>query len=301
MDRLRAMEVFVDVVEAGSLTAAAERMGISAPMVGKHIRALEERLGAAVLMRTTRRQSLTELGRGYYERCKLILDQVRMAETSAQALRETPRGRLRISAPVSFGTACLAPALVDYLAAHPEISVEMVLSDRVVDLVEDGFDVAIRIGTLADSGLIARPLAPYSMIICAAPSYLARAGKPKTPADLLNHQCLGFTHWRHRGGWRLGRKDIDKGQVPVSRFESNHGPALRMAALEGFGLVMQPRILVAHDVAAGRLVALLKNDLPEAMPVNLVYPRDRQQLPKLRTFIEFVLKRFGKTLECRAP
>src|SRR5437868_3520580 len=123
MDRLRAMEVFVDVVEAGSLTAAAERLGMSAPMVGKHIRALEDRLGAAVLMRTTRRQSLTELGRGYYERCKLILDQVRMAETSAQALRETPRGRLRISAPVSFGTACLAPALVDYLAAHPEVSV----------------------------------------------------------------------------------------------------------------------------------------------------------------------------------
>jgi DNA-binding transcriptional LysR family regulator len=299
MDRLLGMEVFVDVVEAGSLTAAADKLGMSAPMVGKHIRALEARLGAAVLMRTTRRQSLTEVGRGYYERCKLILDEIRAADTSAQAMRDTPRGRLRISAPVSFGAACLAPALVDYLAAYPEVSTELVLNDRVVDLVEDGFDVAVRIGTLADSGLIARPLAPYAMLICAAPSYLARAGKPKTPADLMRHQCLGFTHWRHRGGWRLGRKDIDKGQVPVSRFESNNGPALRMAALAGFGLVMQPRILVAEDVAAGRLVAVLKNDVPEPMPVNLIYPRDRQQLPKLRTFIEFTLKRFGKTLECR--
>ena len=297
MDKLQGMEVFVRVVEDGSLSAAADRLGLSAPMVGKHIRALESRLGASVLTRTTRRQRLTEVGRSYYERCKVILEEVRLAESSAQAMRAAPRGRLRISAPVSFGTHCLAPALVDYLAAYPEVSAELVLSDRRVDLVEEEFDVAVRIGPLADSSLVARPLAPYAMLICAAPAYLARAGTPATLADLARHQCLDFTHWRHRGGWRLGHGEMAAPAAAASRFECNHGPALRMAALAGFGLVMQPRVLLAGDVAAGRLVSVLEDALPPPMPVNLIYPPDRQQLPKLRTFIDFAVQRFSASLE----
>jgi len=132
-----------------------------------------------------------------------------------------------------------------------------------------------------------------SRIIAAAPEYLARDGTPLSPADLIDHQCLGFTHWRHRGGWRLGRPDVDARQVPMSRFECNHGPALRMAALRGFGLVMQPRILVAEDVVAGRLVPVLEGSHPPAMPVHVVCPRDRQLLPKVRTFIDFAVQRFG--------
>ena len=296
MDRLLGMEVFVAVVESGSLTAAAAKLNLSGQMAGKHMRALEARLGAAVLTRTTRRQSLTELGRDYYERCKLILEEVRLAESSADALRAAPRGRLRITAPVSFGTNCLAPALVDYLAVYPDLSAEVILNDHVVDLVEDGFDIAVRVGDLPDSGLVARPLAPYEMVICAAPAYLARAGTPTTPQDLAHHECLGFTHWRHRGGWRLGQLDADRGKTPASRFECNHGPALRMAALRGFGLVMQSRVLLAADIAEGRLVPVLEDAAPPPIPVHLVYPRNRQQLPKLRTFIDFALERFGASL-----
>lgn len=301
MDRLAGMEVFVAVVEAGSLTAAAERLGMSGQMVGKHLRGLESRLGAVVLSRSTRRQSLTEVGRSYYERCKLILEEVRLAESTADALREAPRGRLRITAPVSFGTLCLAPALTHYLTAYPELSAELILSDQIVDVVEEGFDVAVRIGPLAPSALVARPLAPYAMLICASPEYLARAGTPRTPADLTDHQCLGFTHWRHRGGWRLGRADVERGALPVSRFECNHGPALRMAALQGFGLVLQPAVLLAGDVAAGRLVPVLADAVPAPVPMNLVFPRSRQPLPKLRTFIDFATERFGPDAVWPAP
>ncbi len=298
MDRLLTMEVFVAVVEAGSLTAAAARLGMSGQMVGKHLRALEARLGAALLTRTTRRQSLTELGQRYHEHCKLILEEVRLAESSAEALRQAPRGRLRISAPVSFGTTCLAPALADYLAAYPEMSVELILSDHVVDLVEEGFDVAVRIGALPDSSLVARPLAPYAMLICAAPAYLARAGTPRSVADLARHDCLGFTHWRHRG-WRLGPEEQHH-RLP-GRFECNHGPALRMMALQGLGLVMLPRVLVAEDVAAGRLRGVLEEVLPPPLPTHLVYPRNRQALPKLRTFVDFAVQRFAQSLDAVPP
>lgn len=300
MDRLQGMEVFVAVVECGSLTAAATRLGLSAQMVGKHLKALEARLGAALLSRSTRRQSLTEPGRHYLEHCRLILEQLRLAESGVEVLRATPRGRLRISAPVSFGTQCLAPALVEYLALYPELSVELELSDQRVDLIEDGYDLALRIGRLPDSGLVARALAPYEMVICAAPDYLARAGTPRSPAELAAHQCLGFTHWRQRGGWRLGRAQVDRAELPVSRLECNHGPALRMAALQGFGLVIQPRILLQADLEAGRLVAVLAEFVPPPMPVHLIYPRDRQQLPKLRSFVDFMVQRFGQSL-CGAP
>ena len=184
--------------------------------------------------------------------------------------------------------------LADYLAAYPEMSAELILSDHVVDLVEEGFDVAVRIGALPDSGLVARPLAPYAMLICAAPAYLARAGTPRSVAELAHHACLGFTHWRHRG-WRLGADE--QHHVLPSRFECNHGPALRMTALQGLGLVMLPRVLVAADVAAGRLTSVLQEALPPPLPTHLVYPRNRQALPKLRTFVDFAVQRFAGSLD----
>jgi len=296
MDRLTSMEVFVAVVELGSLTAAAGKMGISAPMVGKHLRALEAHLGAAVLVRSTRRQSLSEIGRAYYERCKVILDEVRFADSVAAVLQQKPRGKLRISAPVSFGSLRFAPGLVDYMKNHPEVSIELVLNDRVVDLIEDGFDAAIRIGDLRDSGLVARPLASYAMMIAATPEYLARHGIPMTPVDLVQHNCLGFTHWHHRGGWKLGRNHTEDAQTPTCLFECSHGPALRMVALQSLGLVMQPKILLEDDVVAGRLVAVLDKYLPPPSPVHLVYQRDRQQLPKMKTLISFIVERFTGTL-----
>lgn len=293
MDKLLSMEVFVTAVETGSFTAASEAFQISPPMVGKHVRELESQLGVRLLSRTTRRQSLTEIGQQYYERCKFILGEIKAAEAGTEVMRATPRGNLRINAPVTFGSMRLAPVLAHYLAAYPEVSLELTLNDRVVDLVEEGYDAAIRIGELGDTSLIARPLAPYRMIICAAPEYLEQKGAPTSPTDLVSHQCLGFSHWSKRDGWRLQRSNTSDSGLPNIRFQSNNGQALRTMALAGFGIVMQPEILLAEDVTAGKLVEILKDHRPTPVPMSLVYSRDRQAVPKLTTFIEFMLARFG--------
>nr|WP_294866937.1 LysR family transcriptional regulator [uncultured Pseudogulbenkiania sp.] len=292
MDRLLGMEVFVAVVERGSFTAAAEAFGLSQPMVGKHIRALEQRLGARLLARTTRRQHLTEIGEQYYQRCRHILAEIRDAEIGAERLHQAPRGMLKINAPVTFGSLRLAPALGEFMVQYPEVSVELALSDQVVDLVEEGCDALIRIGTLVESGLVARPLAPYRMMVCAAPAYLQRSGTPRTPGELAGHQWLGHSLWEKHAGWRLptGADAVDP---PSARFQSNNGQALRMVALQGGGIVMQPEVLLAEDVAAGRLVEILADYLPSSKPMHVLYLPDRQQVPKLRAFIDFVLQRFG--------
>ncbi|KAB8054667.1 LysR family transcriptional regulator [Janthinobacterium rivuli] len=294
MDKLRSMEIFVAVVDAGSFTAAAEAFQISPVMVGKHIKYLEERLGARLLARTTRRQSLTEIGQQYVEQCRQILASIHAAERGAEAMRTAPRGKLKITAPVSFGSECIAPLLADYLDAYPEVSLELNLNDRTVDLVEEGFDAAIRIGKLEDSAMVARALRPYAMVMCAAPAYLARHGTPRTPADLARHECLDFMQWTRHVRWRLARSGDDDGSpVRESRFRSNNGQALRVAALHGFGIVMQAEILMAGDIAAGRLVPLLADYVPAPRPMHLVYARDRQPTPKLTTFIDFLLERYG--------
>jgi DNA-binding transcriptional LysR family regulator len=291
MDKLRSMEVFVAAVDAGSFTAAADLFSMSPVMVGKHIRQLEERLGARLLTRTTRRQSLTEIGRQYAERCRLILADIKAAESGAEAMRSTPRGTLRLSAPVSFGTLRLAPALTDYLALYPEVSLELNLNDRVIDLVEEGYDAAVRIGDLEDSGLVARLLQPYRMLLCASPEYLQRAGTPRTPADLAHHQCLDFTPLNRRVRWSL--EGAGESEFPASRFRSNNGQALRMAALRGYGILQQSEALLGEDIAAGRLVPLLEDFLPAPRPMALVYPRDHSPTPKMTTFIQFMVERFG--------
>jgi DNA-binding transcriptional LysR family regulator len=292
MDKLRSMAVFVAAVDAGNFTAAAAAFQMSPVMVGKHIAQLEQTLGARLLTRTTRRQSLTEIGAQYVEQCRAILAQIEAAETGAAAMRSTPRGRLKITAPVSFGADWLSPAMVDYLTLHPEVSLDLSLNDRMMDLVEEGYDAAVRIGTLEDSTMIARPLFPYSMVVCASPAYLARCGTPQTPADLDHHVCLDFMHWPNSMRWRL-RGDRSPANLETSRFRANNGQALRVAALHGFGIVLQAEVHLAQDIAAGRLVPILQDYLPVARPVHLVYPRDRRQTPKLTTFIDFMLARFG--------
>lgn len=296
MDRLLSMEVFVAVVELGSLTAAAARHEMSAAMAAKHIKGLEARLGLRLMNRTTRRQSLTEAGQAYYARCKTILADIREAEQGAEALRVAPRGTLRITSTVSFGSFALAPAIAEYLDRYPDVSVELALSDVVEDLVASRYDLAVRIGEPRDSGLVARRIGSYQMIICASPTYLARHGTPATPADLAGHQCLDFSHWSRRTGWRLGDGEDEGGQAgypPTSRFLANNGQALRQAALAGFGIVLQPELLLAEDVRAGRLTPILQPYWPAARPVTLLYPKDRQALPKLTTFVEFVVARFS--------
>ncbi|MBB6557625.1 DNA-binding transcriptional LysR family regulator [Acidovorax soli] len=291
MDVFDSMRVYVLAVEKGSLSAAALACGISATMAGNHLRTLEKRLGMQLLQRTTRRQHLTPFGQDYYTRCKEILRLV--AETDAQAQNQqlAPAGRLRVTVPVTFGTEALMPALPAYLERYPEVSLDVSLSDRVVDLVEEGFEAAVRVGELPDSGLIAQALAPYRLMVCASPAYLERRGMPLQPQDLGQHECLCFaptalTHWRIGDGEGASR-------VPVSgRLQVNQGQALRVAAVHGLGIVLQPAILLEAEVRAGRLVQLFPHHELPARPMNVVYLPDRYRSPKLRSFVDFVVERF---------
>jgi len=288
MDKLRSMETFVAVVEGGNFTEAAQRLGISAVMVGKYVRELEERLGARMLERTTRRQSLTDAGRVFYEDAKRALEHVRIAETSVERLRASPSGTLRISAPITFGSCVVAPLAATFQQMYPLVRIELALSNRVVDLVDEGFDLAIRIGELGDVDLIAKPLTRYRMVICAAPGYLARHGRPETPQDLDAHHCLSHSAWNGRSGWKLGGWDGPQGsRDPV--FTCDDGNGLRMAAIAGAGLLLQPEVLVAHDLASGALVPVLQAYLPEPHPIHIVYRHDRRPLPKLTRFVEHLL------------
>ncbi|MFM0591657.1 MULTISPECIES: LysR family transcriptional regulator [Paraburkholderia] len=292
MDLLDSMRVFVRAVDAGSLSAAAADCGMSSTMAGNHLRALEKRTGMKLLNRTTRRQSLTEFGESYYVRCQEILRLVAAADTHAENRQAVPSGTLRVTAPVSFGSEALAPALGDYLAQYPQVEVELSLSDHTVDLLEHGFDAAIRIGAIADTGLVARPLAPYRMMICASPGYLAARGTPQHPDDLAGHECLAFSS-SSGAPWRLSGAEGTSHVAVTGRLRVNHGQALRVAALQGVGIVMQPAVLLQADVAAGRLVQVLDAYELPSRPMHLVYFADHRS-PKLRSFVEFALQAFGE-------
>lgn len=291
MDLLDSMQIYILAVEKGSLSAAAAASGISATMAGNHLRTLEKRLGAQLLHRTTRRQHLTAFGEEYYARCREILRLVAETDALAQNQQLAPSGQLRITAPVTFGTEALMPVLSTYLDRYPDVSVDLVLNDRVVDLLEEGFEAAIRIGPLPDSALIARPLTPYRLMVCASPAYLARRGTPQKPADLTGHECVAFSPAAVKE-WRLAGED-GMCRVPVSgRLQVNNGQALRMAALHGLGIVLQPSFQLAPEVRAGRLVQLFPDYELPSRPMNVVYPPDRYRSPKLRSFVDFLLEQF---------
>lgn len=289
------MAVFVAVADTGSFAAAAQAQNLSAVMVGKHVHQLEAHLGARLLQRDTRKQRLTEVGESFLEDCRRILDQVRHAESVAERLRHDgqPSGRLRITAPVTLGGNAVATVVTEFLQRHPEVAVELVLSDRMSDLIAEAFDVAIRIGPLPDSDhLVARPLRPYRMIVCASPEYLSRHGTPSDPRELVGHSCLNHLLWHHDAGWRFEHIAAEPLRLR-GRFASNNGEALRRAAVAGCGILLQPEVLLADDLAAGRLLPLFADQLPPPRPVHLLYPRDRQPLPKLSRFVELVLERMG--------
>lgn len=293
MDRLAAMQSFVRTVERGSFAAAATGTGLSATMIGNHVRFLEARLGALLLHRTTRRQSLTELGRAYYERCRGILLDIEAAEAFADAVQAVPRGLLRMTAPVVLGTTVLPRLLAEYLRVHPQVQVDLILQDRRVDLLEDGLDAAIRAGRLPDSGLIARVLAPLQMVVCAAPAYLAARGAPETPADLAAHDCLDFAHAAEPGMWRFAGSGGEVAVAVNGSLRINSGQALRVAALEGAGVSLLPEVLVAGDLAEGRLVLLLADHPAPSLKLHLLTLPDRHPTPKLRSFVEFITERLG--------
>lgn len=296
IDRLTSMEVFVKAVDLGSFTAAATAMGLSSQMVGKHVRSLEQRLGTQLMRRSTRRQSLTETGRLYYDRCRSILLEVKAAEAVAEDLNAAPRGRLRLSAPVGFGACRLAPMLTSFVERYPEVAIELVLTDRYVDLVDEGYDAVLRLGPVADTSLAARELAPHELVACASPGYLARRGAPRTPADLCDHACLGFVN---ASGlpyleWRFTDEDGTPQSIRVrSRFQVNDGRVLADAAIAGAGIMLQPEAVLREHLDAGRLMRVLANYSAPSRPMLLMFSGQRSQPPKLRALIDAVVSAFA--------
>lgn len=297
MDRFTSMAMFVRVVERGSFAAAAEGSGMTPTMVGNHVRELERRLKGRLINRTTRRQSLTELGRRYHARSLEILTLVDSAELDAREMQVSPRGRLRVSCPVTYGTRALVPVLANYLDRYPDVEVELSLNDRLVALAEEGFDAAIRVGELPDSGLIARPLRPSPRVACASPAYLARHGHPQVPADLAQHNCLAFLFASGpERDWRFPRPD-GKGYERINvrgRLDVNGGMALREAALAGLGVILQPELMLKEDLEEGRLVRLFPDWPAPTWPVHVVHLPDTHMTPKLQSFIAFLQETLGR-------
>lgn len=299
MDRFTSMAMFARVVEHGSFAAAAEGSGMTPTMVGNHVRELERRLKGRLLNRTTRSQSLTELGKRYHAQCLEIIALVDAAELDAREMQTSPRGRLRVSCPVIYGTRVLAPIIANYLDRYPEVHVELSLNDRYVDLAEDCFDAAIRVGVLPNSGLIARPLQPSPRIACASPTYLAQHGHPRVPADLAQHNCLAlmFATGPERDWWFPRPNDNGTERIRVrGRLDVNGGMALREAALAGVGVILQPQMLLQDDLDAGRLVRLFPDWPAPTWPVHVVYLPDIRMPPKLESFIAFLEEVLGRRI-----
>jgi len=293
MDSLGGMAIFARVVEARSFSGAARQMGLSKSAVSKQIGQLEDRLGARLLDRTTRRIALTEVGRVFYEHAARMMAEAQAAEEAVTSLHEMPRGLLRINLPMSFGMAHIVPALPDFLDRCPELKIDIAFSDRYVDLLEEGFDLAVRIARLTDSSLIAKRLAPNHMVICGSPDYFAKHGEPQKPDDLAAHSCLGYTYAADTDHWKflVGGKPLS---VRVGgRFRANNGDALRIAALGHQGLIYSPSFMVGKDIVAGRLRVVLMEYMPDDSAIYAVYPSRRYLTPKVRAFIDFLVERFG--------
>ena len=295
LDQVTSMRVFARVAAAGSLAAAGRALGLSQTMVTKHVDGLEARLGARLLHRSTRRLTLTEAGRGYLDACARILAEIEEAEQAVAVGQAEPRGGLRMNVPVSFGVLQVAPLLAEFTARYPQVMIEVGLNDRLVDLIEEGWDLAVRIGVLRDSTLIARRLAPCRAVVCAAPAYLAARGTPGTVAELSGHNCLGYTLSSRVGAdrWSFG---ADAGVVAgiSGTLRANNGDALRVAALAGLGVIYQPTFLVADDLRAGRLIALpLDHPTADVGHVHAVFRPDRRLPPKSRAMIDFLAEQFG--------
>lgn len=295
MDRLASMAAFVKAAEVGSFAAAASALGISPQMVAKHVTWLEGRLGTRLLNRTTRRQSLTTIGKAYYDRCKLVLTEADWADSLADEAKGAPRGRLRVNAPVSFGAHSLTPVVARYLRQHPKVEVDLVLSDRFVDLVEEEFEAVFRIGPLADSSFVARELAPFHLVACASPAYLRERGIPATPFDLETHECLVYapTSGPTVNDWRFMRGDQTYEVTVKHRLQVNDAKALLAAALDGFGIAFIAEDLAREGLRSGRLTKVLPEYETPSRPIHLIYHPDRRQTPKLKSFISVVLRELG--------
>jgi DNA-binding transcriptional LysR family regulator len=297
MDALSDIAVFIQVVDSGSFTATADRLGLSKSVVSKYVTRLEDRLGARLLNRTTRRLSLTEVGRAFYERSRKGLQEIEEAEAEVSRLQSAPRGVLRLNSPMSFGIQHIAPALAEFMALYTDLSVEMSLDDRRVNLVEEGFDLAIRIGELPDSSLVARRLGPCRHVVCGAPGYFKRHGVPRSLDELRRHNAIAYQYQDSPREWRFISPHGNPVSVPVSgSLQMNNSLALREALLQEAGIMLTPTFIVGADLQAGRLQAILQEYKALEVSIYAVYPQRRHLSPKVRAFIDFLLVRFAEPL-----
>ena len=294
MDRLTSMSVFVAVVDQGHFTTAAEQLQISRASASKHITALENCLGGRLLNRTTRRISLTEAGQAYFERCKQILEDVAEAECVVTGFSSEPRGLLRINAPMSFGTRQFAEIVARFCKAHPAIDVQMSLNDRAVDVVEEGYDLVIRISQLKESSLIARKLAPCNLVLCASPDYLQAHGRPAQPDDLNRHSCLHYAYSEGGKTWVLNGPDGDHRIRIRPQLTVNNGEALCTAARQGLGIALLPTFIVGDAIRGGDLDILMPTYQPAEINIYAVYASRKHLSAKVRAFIDFATEQIGK-------
>ncbi|CCG07373.1 LysR family transcriptional regulator [Pararhodospirillum photometricum] len=293
-DRLFPLQAFVRVVEEGSFSGAARRLGSSTSAISRQVAQLEAGLGVRLLQRTTRSLTLTEAGQGYYQRVSQALSDLDDADRAVRQLQASPRGVLRINAPVSFGVRHLVPALGAFREVAPEITLDLTLNDHFVDLIDEGVDVAVRIGRLPESDLVARRLAPVRRMVCGSPAYLAAHGTPATPDDLTGHACLSYANVSMTEEWRFVRSDGTSWPLTLSGpLRANNGDALLEAALAGLGLAVLPTFIAGPAVQAGRVVEVLPGFLPDHGAVHAVYPTPRHLSPKVRCFVDFLVERFS--------
>jgi len=292
MDKYQEMRAFVGVVDSGSFVGAAEALGMSKPTVSRYVGDLEARLGIRLLHRTTRKLSLTEEGEVFHARCKEVLATVDEAEAEITSHRSEVAGQLKLSVPVTFGELHLAPLWGQFMARHPKVTLDVSLSDRTVDLVDEGFDAAVRIARLPASSLISRKLSSTRLVLCASPKYLKRHGVPRHPDELAAHAILNYSLLATGDNWEF---DGPKGRVVAkvsSRFRSNSGATCRAAALQHLGIILQPTFLVAEDLRSGALVELLPQYRSSEIGVYVVYPTRKHVPPKVRMLVEFLVAAF---------
>ena len=295
MDRFQALTAFARVVEAGSFAGAAERLGVSVSSVSRLVADLEAHLGTRLLNRTTRRLSLTESGQAFFERCVQLLADLEEAEVAVSSASIVPRGTLRLTCSATFGARHLAPAVAAFAARHPQVRFDVELSERVVDIVEEGFDLAVRVGASGSQNLVGRLIGTTQIVCCAAPSYLARHGEPREPEELAQHVCLTYEYSPMRNVWTFRDHDGSERQVRISGpVHANNGRFNEALAAEGVGIGREPDFIVGPDVRAGRLKVILRSFEPPPLNIYVVYPSRRHLSAKVRAFADFLVERFAK-------
>lgn len=293
VDRLDLVQAFATVAETGSFSAAAARLGIARALVSKRVAALERQLGARLLARTTRRVGLTGEGSAFLPHARRMLAEFQAGQDELARRRGAPHGRLKLSAPMSFGIRHLGAPLAAFAELFPSLKIELALGDRFVDLVQDGFDLALRIGDLPDSSMIARQLAPVRIVLCAAPAYLERHGRPLEPDELHRHRCLNYGYLATGQRWPLERAGRRATVVVDDRFVANNGDALAAAAEAGLGIVLLPTFIVGDALRAGRLVRVLEGWEAPRFALHAVWPAGGRPPLRVRALVDFLLGRFG--------